>query len=76
MLTTYVRTSTGIGIGYGWFLHDDGRIAGHNGSGAGFRAFNYTVPAKKLIVIVLSNVEEVDTTWVRGMVEKLATSVR
>ena len=73
MFTPYVRTSTGVGIGYGWFLHEGG-IAGHNGSGAGFRAFNYTVPSKKLIVIVLSNVEEVDATWVRAMVDKLISA--
>lgn len=75
MRTPYVRTSAGVGIGYGWFIHDGG-IFGHNGSGAGFRAFNYTIPAKKLIVVVLSNVEEVDVTWVRAMVDRLATSVR
>jgi CubicO group peptidase (beta-lactamase class C family) len=75
MRTPYVRTSAGIGIGYGWFIHDGG-IFGHNGSGGGFRAFNYTIPAKKLIVVVLSNVAEVDVTWVRAMVDKLATSAR
>lgn len=73
MFTPYVRTSTGIGIGYGWFIHDGG-IFGHNGSGAGFRAFNYMVPAKKLIVIVLSNVADVDATWVRAMLDQLISA--
>lgn len=72
MFTPHVR-SPRAGIGYGWFLHDGG-IAGHTGAGAGFRAFNYVVPAKKLIVVVLSNVADVDATWVRAMLDRLISA--
>lgn len=76
-LTPHARAGSGAGIGYGWFLQSTAAgepLAGHNGSGAGFRAFNYTVPSRKLIVIALSNIEEVDATWVRAMVDRLAAA--
>jgi len=70
-LTPHVRNER-AGAGYGWFLQTTASgdlLAGHNGSGAGFRAFNYTVPSRKVIVIVLSNVAEADHTWVRKLVD-------
>lgn len=79
MFTPHVRTPANVGIGYGWFIrtNDAGDvIAGHAGSGAGFRAFNYRVPAARLTVVVLSNVEGGDFPWVLALVNRVAAEVQ
>lgn len=78
MLTPYVQGTRGASLGYGWFLRtsDAGRtMQYHGGSGAGFRAFNYRLPKERLVVIVLSNVDEATLPWVLPLVDRIAEVV-
>lgn len=64
--------------GYGWFSRSASnglRLEYHAGSGAGFRAWNYRVPELGLVMIVLSNVDEQDSTWVRALLDSLMNEV-
>lgn len=73
MFTPYVTGKYG-GVGYGWFsrIGNDGRqLQFHSGDGAGFRAWNYRVSEGGLTVIVLSNVGEHDSSWVRGVLDAI-----
>lgn len=77
MHTTYLNGKLGE-VGYGWFFRttaDGHRLQFHGGSGAGFRAWNYRVEDLRLSVVVLSNVDEADGTWVRAMVDRIVTEV-
>ncbi|HEU4886450.1 MAG TPA: serine hydrolase domain-containing protein, partial [Thermoanaerobaculia bacterium] len=75
MLTPRVQGTRGASLGYGWFLRtsDAGRaVQYHGGSGAGFRAFNYRLPKERLVVVVLSNVDEATLPWLPPLVDRIA----
>lgn len=77
MLTPYLTGKLGD-VGYGWFFRptSDGRVLQfHSGSGAGFRAWNYREPESGLTVIVLSNIEEQDSSWVRALLDTIMTEI-
>jgi D-alanyl-D-alanine carboxypeptidase len=75
MLTAHVQGTRGASLGYGWFLRtsDAGRaMQYHGGSGAGFRAFNYRLPKERLVVVILSNVDEATLPWASPLVDRIA----
>lgn len=79
MLTPRVEGTRGSSLGYGWFIRtsDAGRLTQHHfGQGAGFRAFNFRLPDEHLSIVVLSNVEENELPWLRGLVDRIADVVR
>jgi CubicO group peptidase (beta-lactamase class C family) len=78
MLTPYASGRLGD-VGYGWFFRksSDGQpLQFHSGSGAGFRAWNYRIPESGLTVIILSNVEDANATWVRVLVDAVAIEMK
>jgi D-alanyl-D-alanine carboxypeptidase len=79
MLTPHVPGTSGASLGYGWFLRtsDGGRtMQYHGGSGAGFRAINYRLPKERLVVVILSNVDEATMPWSLPLIDRIAGVVR
>ena len=74
MLTPYASGKLG-NVGYGWFMRtgSDGQLRQfHSGDGAGFRAWNYRLPERQLVIVVLSNVHDPEAMWVRELVDRIA----
>jgi D-alanyl-D-alanine carboxypeptidase len=79
MLTPHVPGTRGASLGYGWFLRtsDAGHaVQYHGGSGAGFRAINYRLPNERLVVVILSNVDEATMPWTMPLADRIAEVVR
>jgi len=75
MFVPRVPGTRGASVGYGWFLRtsDGGRaVQYHTGSGAGFRAFHYRLPKERLVVVILSNVDERENPWIPPLVDRIA----
>jgi CubicO group peptidase (beta-lactamase class C family)/pimeloyl-ACP methyl ester carboxylesterase len=75
MFTTFapIPDSGGFGYGYGWFIgkEDDRSVVSHGGGINGFTASIARYPNNKVVVIVLGNQEDVDTSKIRVQLAKM-----
>jgi CubicO group peptidase (beta-lactamase class C family) len=51
-----------LSYGYGWFVDESSVPAKvyHSGSNGGFRAYSFSIPEKKFLIVIFSNRDDVD----------------
>jgi CubicO group peptidase (beta-lactamase class C family) len=51
-----------VGYGFGWFIdkNDSQEKVYHSGSNGGFRTYSFTIPSKNILIVILSNRDDID----------------